>query len=95
MLREYGKKLYEAYQEKGFIPAVKSFGKSFGEYLLLETNYIKLRQIKGDNKPVCDFPYTSRIYTEIITRQPFRNVSNQNLENIIYKTKKDFLNKVR
>jgi hypothetical protein len=94
MLREYAQKLCEVYKEKGLVPAVKAFGKSVGEYLLLEANYMKMRQIQGDNKPFCDFPHVSRMYAEAVTRQPFRNVSNQDLDSIIFETKTDFLKRV-
>jgi len=95
MLREYAQKLYEVYQEKGLVPAVKAFGKSVGEYLLLEANYIKIRQIQGDNKSFCAFPDASRMYAESVTGQPFGSVNNQDLDSIIFETKTDFLNRVK
>lgn len=94
MLKEYTQKLYGVYQEKGLVPAVKAFGKSVGEYLLLEANYAKIKQIQGENKPFCDFPHASRIYSEAVTGQPFRKVSNSDLDSIIFETKTDFLKKV-
>jgi len=94
MIREYAQKVYEVYQKKGLVPAVKAFRKSFGEYLLLEANSLKMRQIQGDNKPFCDFPHASRMYAEAVTGQPFRIVSNSDLDSIIFETKKDFLKRV-
>ncbi|MFH0949245.1 MAG: hypothetical protein V1802_02050 [Candidatus Aenigmatarchaeota archaeon] len=95
MLREYCQKLYEIYQEKGFTPAVKAFGKSFGEYLLVEANHIKSRQIQGGNKPSFYFPHASRMYAEFVTGQSFRKISNQDLEGISSDIETDFLNKVK
>ena len=94
MLKKYAQKLYEVYQKKGLVPAVKAFGKSVGEYLLFEANYVKMRQIQGDNKPFCDFSNTSRMYAEAITGQPFRKVSNSDLDSIIFETKTDFLKRI-
>jgi len=94
MLKEYAQKLYSVYQENGLIPAVKIFGKSVGEYLLLETNHIKIRQIQGNNKPFCDFPHASRMYAEAVTGEPFRKVTNQDLDNLIFETETDFLRRV-
>ena len=93
MLMEYAQRLYDVYQKKGLVPTVKALGKSVGEYLLLEAGYMKIRQIQGDNKLFC-LPHASKMLAEDVTEEPFRKMTNQDLDNIIFETKTDFLKRV-
>lgn len=94
MLKEYIQRLHHVYQEKGLASATIALERSIGEYLLLEANHLKMKQIQGNGKPFCTFPRTSRVYAGAIAGDSFGEISNPDLDRIILESKTEFLSKI-
>ena len=83
MLKQYCSRLCENYKSEGFTSTAELLNKTFVDYLFLELNTIKLRQIERNN----DFGIYFRIFSPNFLEQ----IGKRGIDGLIENLQKSFL----
>ena len=84
MLKQYCSKLYDKYKSDGFIRSIRLLNETFVDYLFLELNTIKLKQIKKNRNIWC--------YSRLFSPNPLEEIGDRKgIDKLIYDIQLDFL----